>query len=229
VRFDATAVGGEVEEVESPYVGVEERWQPGGDVVRERETRNEIRRKDRGKDDAWIGAYLQRATFGFLATIQEGQPFLNSNLFVYDPDRHAIYLHTARTGRTKSNLSEPVPVAFSTAEMGRFLPADEALEFSVEYSGVVVFGTGSVVEDPEEAEAALQMILDRYAPHLEPGRDYRPIVPEELNRTAVFRVDVEAWSGKEKSVDPSFEGAFELPRIPIPFEQPSSTAPEPSD
>jgi nitroimidazol reductase NimA-like FMN-containing flavoprotein (pyridoxamine 5'-phosphate oxidase superfamily) len=185
-----------------------------------------MRRKDRGKDDAWIGAYLQSAAFGFLATVREGQPFLNSNLFVYDSGRHAIYLHTARTGRTETNLSEPVQVAFSTAEMGRFLPADEALEFSVEYSGVVVFGTGQIVEDPEEAEAALQMILDRYAPHLEAGRDYRPIVPEEMKRTAVFRVDIEAWSGKEKCVDPSFEGAFELPRLSIPFEQPPSPAPE---
>lgn len=189
------------------------------------ETRTDMRRKDRGRDDAWIGSYLQNAGFGFLATVHDGQPFLNSNIFVYDADRHAIYLHTARTGRTETNLSEPVQVAFSTAEMGRLLPADEALEFSVEFSGVVVFGTGQIVEDPEEAEAGLQMILDRYAPHLEPGRDYRPIIPAEMKRTAVFRIDIEAWSGKEKFVDPEFEGAFELPRISIPFEPPPSAAP----
>jgi nitroimidazol reductase NimA-like FMN-containing flavoprotein (pyridoxamine 5'-phosphate oxidase superfamily) len=189
------------------------------------ETRTRMRRKDRGKDDAWIAAYLQTAGFGFLATVSEGQPFLNSNLFVYDPDRHAIYLHTNRTGRTESNLDEPVKVAFSTAAMGRLLPAPEALEFSVEYSGVVVFGTGQIVEDVEEAEAALQMILDRYAPHLERGRDYRPITPQEMKRTAVFRIDVEAWSGKEKFVEPDFEGAFEMPRAVIPFEPPQSADP----
>ena len=192
------------------------------------ETRNDIRRSDRGRDDAWIGAYLQAADFGFLATVRDGQPFLNSNLFVYDAGQHVIYFHTARIGRTETNLSEPVQVAFSTAVMGRLLPADEALEFSVEYSGVVVFGTGQVVEDAEEAEAGLQMILDRYAPHLEPGRDYRAIVPEEIKRTAVFRIDIEAWSGKEKFVDPAFEGAFELPRIAIPFEPPPSDAPRES-
>ncbi len=184
-----------------------------------------MRRKDRGKDDAWIAAYLRSAAFGFLATVREGQPFLNSNLFVYDAGRHAIYPHTARTGRTQTNLSEPIQVAFSTAEMGRLLPADEALEFSVEFSGVVVFGTGQIVEDPEEAEAGLQMILDRYAPHLEPGRDYRPIIPKEMKRTAVFRIDIEAWSGKEKFVDPAFEGAFDLTRISIPFEPLRSGAP----
>ena len=56
----------------------------------EADTRTEMRRRDRGKDDAWIGAYLQSASFGFLATVNDGQPFLNSNIFVYDPDRHAI-------------------------------------------------------------------------------------------------------------------------------------------
>ena len=104
--------------------------------------RSDMRRSDRGRDDDWIRAYLQAASFGFLATVKDGQPFLNSNIFVYDVDRHVIYLHTARTGRTQSNLSEPVQVAFSTATMGRLLPAPEALEFSVEFSGVVVFGTG---------------------------------------------------------------------------------------
>ncbi len=192
------------------------------------ETRTDMRRKDRGRDDAWIGSYLQRAAFGFLATVQDGQPFLNSNIFVYDADRHAIYLHTARTGRTEANLSEPVPVAFSTAEMGRLLPAAEALEFSVEFSGVVVFGTGQVVEDPEEAKAGLQLLLDRYAPHLKPGWDYRSIIPAEMKRTAVFRIDIEEWSGKEKFVEPEFEGAFELPRISIPFEPPPTVAPRDS-
>ena len=126
----------------------------------ETETRTDMRRRDRGKDDAWIAAYLQAAGFGFLASVSEGQPFLNSNIFVYDSDRHVIYLHTARTGRTESNLRAPVKVAFSTAAMGRVLPAAQALEFSVEFSGVVAFGTGHVVEAPEEAEKPNLTLLD---------------------------------------------------------------------
>jgi nitroimidazol reductase NimA-like FMN-containing flavoprotein (pyridoxamine 5'-phosphate oxidase superfamily) len=176
-------------------------------MSREREI-HEVRRRDRSKDEAWIRAYLHDAPFGFLATVDKGQPFLNSNLFVYVEEDHAIYLHTHRTGRTRDNLAEPRPVAFSAAEMGRLLPAPEALEFSVEYSGVVAFGTGRVVEDPVEAERALQLLLDKYAPHLRPERDYRPIVPEELARTAVYRVDIEAWSGKKKEDDEAFSGAY---------------------
>jgi nitroimidazol reductase NimA-like FMN-containing flavoprotein (pyridoxamine 5'-phosphate oxidase superfamily) len=73
---------------------------------------------------------------------------------------------------------------------------------------VTVFGTAHRVVDPEEAAGALQALLDRYAPHLRPERDYRGITPDELDRTAVWRIDVEAWSGKRKRVAEDFPGAF---------------------
>lgn len=167
------------------------------------------RRRDRAVDDeTWIREYLQRASWGVLATAFDGQPFLNSNLFVFDPSMHAIYLHTARLGRTRSNIESSPQVCFSVGEMGRLLPADTALEFSVEYSSVVVFGRARVVADAEEARRALQLLLDKYFPHLRPGRDYRPIQPEELGRTSVYRVDIEHWSAKRKVAADDFPGAF---------------------
>lgn len=161
---------------------------------------------------------MEAAPFGFLATVgQDGQPFLNSNLFVYDRERHCIYLHTHRTGRTRENLAEPEKVAFGVAGMGRLLPAPEALEFSVEYAGVTAFGSGRIVEDEDEAKRALQMLLDKYAPHLRPGRDYRATTDDELARTTVYRVDVETWSGKQKEVERDFPGAFDVPQLRVPF------------
>ena len=180
---------------------------------------NEVRRRDRAREDDWIRDYLLAAPWGTLAMVVEDQPILNSNLFVYDPDEHALFLHTARTGRTPETLAEPRKVAFSVSAMGRLLPADEALEFSVEYSGVAVFGTARTLTDPEEKGEVLQKLLDKYAPHLRPGEDYRPITDDELKRTAVYRVDVEAWSGKEKVERPNFEGAFPLAELSLPFRE----------
>ncbi|MDX1647941.1 MAG: pyridoxamine 5'-phosphate oxidase family protein [Longimicrobiales bacterium] len=181
--------------------------------------RSRLRRRDRGKDEAWVRAFVGEAAYGFLATVgEQGQPFLNSNLFVYDRRRHCLYTHTHRTGRTRDNLKEPRKVAFGIARMGRLLPAPEALEFSVEYAGVTIFGTGRVIDDPGEAREALQLLLDKYAPHLRPHRDYRATTDEELARTAVYRIDIETWSGKQKSAEPHFPGAFELPELTIPFE-----------
>ena len=171
--------------------------------------KHQVRRRDRAvEDEAWIRAMLHRVPVGALATLHNGQAFINSNLFVYDEEEHCIYMHTARVGRTQANIVQERAVCFSISEMGRLLPADEALHFSVEFAGVTVFGTATIIDEQEEAGYALQRLLDKYAPHLRPGRDYRPIVPEELARTAVFRIAIEAWSGKKKQVEPDFPGAF---------------------
>ena len=171
--------------------------------------KHQVRRRDRAvEDEAWIRAMLHRVPVGALATLHNGQPFINSNLFVYDEEEHCIYMHTARVGRTQANVERERAVCFSVSEMGRLLPAAEALQFSVEFAGVTVFGTATIIDEQEEASYALQRLLDKYAPHLRPGRDYRPIVPEELARTAVFRIAIEAWSGKKKQVEPDFPGAF---------------------
>jgi nitroimidazol reductase NimA-like FMN-containing flavoprotein (pyridoxamine 5'-phosphate oxidase superfamily) len=170
-----------------------------------------VRRADRAvEDESWIRAFLHRAAIGYLATVHEGQPFINSNLFVYDEAANAIYMHTARYGRTQSNVeADPQARAcFSISEVGRVLPADEALEFSVEYSGVTVFGRASLIDDVEQAKHALQLLLDKYAPHLKPGEHYRPTTDDELKRTAVYRIDIDAWSGKRKAAEPDFPGAF---------------------
>ena len=168
-----------------------------------------MRRSDRAvEDEGWIKEFLHRAAVGTMATSHEGQPFINSNLYVYDEDRHCIYVHTAHVGRTRANIEANPQVCFSIMTMGRLLPADVALEFSVEYEGVVVFGQAVVVEDSDEALRALQLLLDKYAPHLRPGADYRPPVAEELKRTAVYRIDIDSWSGKKKAVEDDFPGAF---------------------
>ena len=171
--------------------------------------RTQVRRSDRAvTDETWIKELLHRAPIGVLATVYDGQPFLNSNLFVYDEARHAIYTHTARVGRTRANLESEERVCFSVFEMGRLLPAETALNFSVEYAGVVVFGTGTCLGDEQQATDALHLLLQKYAPHLQRGQDYHGVVPEELKRTGVYRIVIEEWSGKKKEAPADFPGAY---------------------
>ena len=169
---------------------------------------NEMRRKDRAKDDEWIKEFLSRAPFGVMATTNEGQPFINTRLFVYGEGAHVIYMHGAKTGRTPATIAENERVCFSASEMGRLIPAAEAVEFSVEFAGVVAFGRVTTIEDSAEAKHALQLIMDKYFPHLKPDEDYRPTSDDDLKITAVFRIDIESWSGKEKVVQGDAPGAF---------------------
>lgn len=169
----------------------------------------QVRRTDRAvEDEAWMRTFLRHAAVGTLATLHGDQPFVNTNLFVYDESAHSIILHTARVGRTRANVEQHNKVCFSVMELGRLLPAPEALEFSAEYAGMVAFGTMRIVSDEAEALAALQLLMDKYAPHLRAGRNYRPPVPEEISRTSVFRIAIESWSAKKKEVDEGFAGAY---------------------
>ena len=169
----------------------------------------EVRRADRAvDDDAWIAETLRTAPFAALATVADGQPFINNNLFAFDEAAHAIYMHTAALGRTRSNVEAEARCCFSVSQMGRLLPHETALGMSVEYASVVVHGCAQVVADETEAKRALQLLLEKYFAHLEYGKDYRAIQPEELARTAVYRIEIEEWSGKRKQVADDFPGAF---------------------
>ena len=180
------------------------------------EPRAEVRRRDRAvEEDAWIRALLHRAPIGITATVYDGQPFLNSNLFFYDEELHKIFFHTAKVGRTRANIEASEQVCFTVYEMGRLLPADTALEFSVEYAGVVIFGTGSLITEKDRAKEALQQLLNKYAPHLQVGEDYQAVTDQELARTAVYQIEIEQWSGKKKEVAEDFPGAFYYGALPV--------------
>jgi nitroimidazol reductase NimA-like FMN-containing flavoprotein (pyridoxamine 5'-phosphate oxidase superfamily) len=174
----------------------------------QKQSLNKIRRSDRAKDDAWIRSFLQWGEAGTLATSVGNQPFLVTRNYAFDAEQHAIYLHGAMKGRTFENVQANPRVCFSVSEMGRLLPDQEAMEFGVEYAGVVVFGTATVVDNADEATHGLQWLMKKYFPHLEPGVDYEPVKPETLKDTAVYRIDIESWSGKEKRAKDDFPGAF---------------------
>ncbi|MFN8420592.1 MAG: pyridoxamine 5'-phosphate oxidase family protein [Anaerolineae bacterium] len=168
-----------------------------------------VRRSDRELTDVEIiKQILHRAPIGVLATVHEGQPFINSNLYVYDESAHCIYMHTAKVGRTRANVELEERVCFSVTEMGRLLPADEALEFSVEYAGVAIFRASACSHGSGRSYSRFANITGQVLPHLQSGIDYRPIAPEELARTSVYRIDIEEWSGKRKQVTDDFPGAF---------------------
>ncbi len=160
----------------------------------------EPRRRDRAiRDESWIEDLLRRAPVGVLALAAEEGAKAVPNLFVFDPSRRSVYLHTARSGETRGVVNEEPRVSFCVFEMGRLLPAEAAVDFSVEYASVVLEGRSSVVQDDAEARRVLGLLMDKYAPHLAAGRDYRSIDPPDLARTSVFRIDIDSWSGKGQS------------------------------
>ena len=84
-----------------------------------------------------------------------------------------------------------------------------ALDFGVEYRSVIIFGKARRVE-LEEASYALRLLMEKYAPHLEFGVDYSAFKPQCPNAAAVYRVDIERWSGKKNEAAVDHPGAYDF-------------------
>ena len=169
---------------------------------------DKVRREDRVGDEKFIKEFLNKSPFCTIANILNDQPFLHVNIFYYSEEDHAIYFHTASEGRFRFNIENNNKVCLSIAKMGRLLPADEALEFSLEYESVAVFGEVSILTDKDKSKAVLQQLLDKYFSHLTPDVDYRSTTDYELKRTTIYQLNIAKWSGKINSVEPDFPGAI---------------------
>lgn len=158
---------------------------------------HQILRKKYAQNEQWIATFLAQAQVGHVASHWEDQPFITALLFWFDAEKKVIYFHTNIKGRLVENCTHFAEACFEASEMGRLLPSNAAMEFGVQYASVVAFGKIHLVDNDDEKRSALQGLLDKYFADLFAGVDYRPITKEELDRTAVIRMDIESWSGKK--------------------------------
>ena len=155
------------------------------------------RRPHLARGDAWIRAFLREAKIGHVATSLDGQPFINPTTFWFDEANHQVAFHSNRAGRVRSNIESNPRVSMEASALGKMLPSNVALDFSLQYRSVIVFGTARVVTDPAESRRLLYGLIGKYFPDMTAGKEYREITDKELRATSVYAIKIEAWSGKE--------------------------------
>jgi len=159
------------------------------------------RRPHLTKDDDWIRAFLKEAKIGHIASSMDGQPFTNPTMFWLDEENHQIVFHSNVAGRVRSNVESNPKVSLEASELGKFLPSNVALEFSLQFRSAVVFGTARLITDSAEARRLLYGLLGKYFPKMTAGREYREITDKELRATSIYAIQIESWSGKENWAD----------------------------
>lgn len=172
-----------------------------------------IRYQGKAVDDPeWIPAFLAEQETGVLGLVDGDAPHLVTQLFVADAEAGTIFFHGAQAGRAHDVVErgERPQAAFTTSERGRYIPADQPVNFTVEYASVVAYGTVGLVDDPAAKRRVLERFMEKYAPQLTAGEEYEPIAEASVDRTAVYRLDVASWSGKQGWKDPDHPGAYDL-------------------
>ena len=153
------------------------------------------------REDGWIRAFLKTAKVGHIASSRDDQPFINPTMFWFDEEKHQIVFHSNVAGRVRSNIETNAKVCLEVSELGKFLPSNVALEFSLQFRSVIVFGNARLVTEPEEARQLLYGLIGKYFPQMTAGKEYREITDKELRATSIYAIQIEEWSGKENWAD----------------------------
>jgi hypothetical protein len=149
------------------------------------------------REDDWIREILQRGQIAHIASSWDAQPFINPTTFLYDQAGHRLIFHSNIAGRVRANIEKNPRVCVEISEMGKVLPSNVALEFSLQYRSVMVFGRAHLIEDNEEKISVLHRLIEKYFGGMERGQDYRPVTEKELRQTSVYEIKIDSWSGKE--------------------------------
>lgn len=153
------------------------------------------------QSDAWIKQFLSSAKVCTVSTSWDNIPFNNMTLFWYDEAKHRLIFHANIAGRIRANIENNPKVCISAFEMGNLLPSNAAIEFSVQYRGVVVFGEAEILTDENDTKQALYGLISKYFPNMQAGKEYRPITEDELKHTSTLAVNITEWSGRENWKD----------------------------
>jgi uncharacterized protein len=149
------------------------------------------------RGDGWIRDFLHRGQIAHIASLWDGQPFVTPSTYFYDEAGHRLIFHSNISGRIRTNIEHHSQVCAEVSEFGRFLPSNVALEFSLQFRSVVVYGKAVILQDEQEQREVMHKLIAKYFIKMQLGKDYRPATEKELRRTSVYEIRIESWSGKE--------------------------------
>lgn len=167
--------------------------------------RTRVRRlPDRGHyDAATVHAIIDEALVCHLGFAIEGRPFVIPVLHARRDGE--LLVHGASSSRLLRHIEAGHEVCATMTLLDGLVLAKTAFDQSVNYRSVVVFGTGHLVDTPEEKLDALRRFTER----LMPGQwDYvRAPSAQELKATSILAIPITEASAKVRGGPPKDDEA----------------------
>jgi nitroimidazol reductase NimA-like FMN-containing flavoprotein (pyridoxamine 5'-phosphate oxidase superfamily) len=135
--------------------------------------------------------------------VVDGQPFVIPTAYGRVEDK--LYIHGSPASRMLRSLQEGIPVCITVTLIDGLVLARSAFHHSMNYRSVVVFGTASIVSNPEEKLEALHAFTE----HVVRGRweEVRQPSRSELTGTLVLSLPLVEASAKVRTGPPSDDEA----------------------
>lgn len=136
-----------------------------------------------------------------VAFVHEGYPVVIPT--IYGRKGNHLYFHGATTSRMLVDLQKGIDISVNVTLVDGIVLARSSFHHSLNYRSVVVFGKASLVSDPEEKAAALEVVSEQIIP----GRwdEVRPVKDKELKATSVLKISLEEASAKIRTGGPKDE------------------------
>ena len=110
-----------------------------------------------------------------------------------------LYLHSAKEGRKAAALRAGCAVAFEMDCSHNLLPGKSACSFGFQYQSILGNGTACEVTDDAEKCSALALIMQQQT-----GQTFS-FSAAQTGCVAVFRIDADAYTGKQCMPQPAAE------------------------
>lgn len=169
-------------------------------MAREKQ-RHEVRRIPgrASYDEARIHSIIDEALICHVGLADGDQPFVIPTIHARDGNR--LLMHGLKGGRLLQAIASGAQICVTITLIDGLVVARSAFHHSMGYRSVVLFGSGSVIDDADEKLAALERITN----HIVPGRwdDARPPNAKELKQTTVVALPIDAASAKSRDLLPS--------------------------
>ena len=152
-----------------------------------------VREPDRAVyDREAVNHLLDEGFLCHVGFVVDGQPFVIPTSYGREGD--VLYIHGSAASRMLRNLSQGIRVCITVTLLDGLVLARSIFNHSMNYRSVVILGTASLVDDPEEKLKALRVLSEHIIPHR--WDDSRQPNEKELKATSALRVPIEEFSAK---------------------------------
>jgi len=144
-----------------------------------------VREHERGVYDRdAVNRILDEAFLCHVGFVVDGQPLVIPTSYGRDGD--VLYIHGSAASRMLRNLTQAIPVCITVTLLDGLVLARSVFNHSMNYRSVVILGTPTLVDDPEEKLNALRILSEHIIPHR--WDDSRQPNEKELKATSVLRL-----------------------------------------
>jgi len=136
--------------------------------------------------------------------IEDGQPVVIPMTYYYDAEQSdSLYLHGSVRSRALKVMSGGAPVCVTVTLTDGLVYSRKAMNHSMNYRSVVVFGDAKEITDEGEKFELFDQMVQRYFPDRLVGRDYDAPPAKDLGVTALVEVKINEWSAKARRGGPT--------------------------